>query len=174
MTHYHVWGSHCAKFDDDDFNNSVRGITCEGQTHTHRHTQTHSVSVNFLKVWFANKKWLYILIAWLQWKRTFTETPPRTHTYTHTHIPTHTTFTHTARQSPVQITAPSAPPSPAALRHAGVDDLVQGGGVVALDGCSASVDHLGLEASHCNTQGILWQTVTPCSFPSHRNTQGIL
>ena len=34
--HSHVWGSHRAKFDDDDFNN-FGGIACEGQTHTHTH-----------------------------------------------------------------------------------------------------------------------------------------
>ena len=33
MMHSHVWGSHHAKFDDDDFN-SFQGITCEGHTHT--------------------------------------------------------------------------------------------------------------------------------------------
>ena len=30
--HYHVWGSHCAKFDDDNFN-SCWGIAYKGQTH---------------------------------------------------------------------------------------------------------------------------------------------
>ena len=36
--HYHVWGSHRAKFDDDHFN-SFRGITCEAGTHKHRQTR---------------------------------------------------------------------------------------------------------------------------------------
>ena len=35
--HHHVWGSYCAKFDDDDCNH-FQGIACEG--HTHRHIQT--------------------------------------------------------------------------------------------------------------------------------------
>ena len=39
VMHYHVWRSHCPKFDDDDFNN-FGGIACEGQTH--RQTQTHT------------------------------------------------------------------------------------------------------------------------------------
>ena len=32
--HSHVWGSHSAKFDDDDFN-SFRRIACDAQTNTH-------------------------------------------------------------------------------------------------------------------------------------------
>ena len=35
--HYHVWGGHHAKFDDDDFN-TFRGIACEGQTHRKKQT----------------------------------------------------------------------------------------------------------------------------------------
>ena len=37
MIYSHVWGSHSAKFDDDDFN-SFWGIACVGHTHTHTHT----------------------------------------------------------------------------------------------------------------------------------------
>ena len=32
---YNVWGSYCAKFDDDDFNSFWR-IACEGHRHTDR------------------------------------------------------------------------------------------------------------------------------------------
>ena len=46
--HSPIRGSHCAKFDDEDFNN-FRGIACGGQT-THR--QTHRLGSYFLK--FAN------------------------------------------------------------------------------------------------------------------------
>ena len=46
MMHYHVSGSHHAKFDDDDFNR-FRGIAREGQTHMHTdtHINTDMVSV---------------------------------------------------------------------------------------------------------------------------------
>ena len=40
VMHSHVWGSHRAEFDDDDFN-SFRGIACDGHAHTHTHTHTH-------------------------------------------------------------------------------------------------------------------------------------
>ena len=48
--HSHVWGSHRAKFDDDN-SNSFRGIACEGQVHT----QTRSrLILNFVK---SNTLW---------------------------------------------------------------------------------------------------------------------
>ena len=37
----HVWGSYCAKFDDDFI--SFQGITCDGHTHTPAHRGRHTL-----------------------------------------------------------------------------------------------------------------------------------
>ena len=51
--HSHVCGSHCAKFDDDDFN-SFQGIACEGQS---RHSDLRSSMLRCSVTYnFENKK----------------------------------------------------------------------------------------------------------------------
>ena len=63
------------------------------------------------------------------------------------------------KQQPDPDAKPTVFCTPPALCHTSVNDLEQGGRVVVLDGRSAGVDHLGLEASHCNRVGASSQTV---------------
>ena len=50
VMHSQIWGSYCAKFDDDDFNNRLQGPHRQIDGHTDTHTDTVSVYVNFFKV----------------------------------------------------------------------------------------------------------------------------
>ena len=66
--HYHVWGSHCAKFDDDF--NIFRGIVCKGQTVRHTDRGLAQYSSVYI-VCFANNKRRqrkYVPTSWcLKW-----------------------------------------------------------------------------------------------------------
>ena len=69
--HSQVWGSHRAKFDDDDLR-SFLGIDCEG-THRHTHTDSGSSTLNCFKarVWKQKETLFSVLIRLCAYRQLF-------------------------------------------------------------------------------------------------------